>query len=377
MTVTIRKQVLAVWLLTAACLTSNADAANFESQIAKLAKDVHTALNAQEYSSCTINIKGPTMYPGSGPSLVTELLGTHLGNLGVAVKTGRAQVGLSGDMKIREVKDAGGGKVSSLVVVITLNFVDRNDNPLLNLESQKINVIDRSEVARIIGIPFEPGHGGQPSPIPGGQPGDQKPPKTAENIYEGFDDPHQHVNGTVIRARSAGLFGIEVVRDAHACPAVVDEGLAYVKLAKTDKCHVRLINDAPYEVAVRLTLDGVDCFWFSKKQQGMWIVPPHSKLTVKGWQIDSTYAREFQIVPFDQSVAAKIGAIGKVGVIAASFHRSYQEHEPYAVGDSPLKSVPPIGIGEGAEFVNRVRTVKRKVGKIRALVPVRYAKPLN
>jgi hypothetical protein len=371
MTVTLRKQLLPMWLISIAILGANAQAANFESQIAKLAKDVHKGLAAQDYSSCTINIKGPTMYPGSGPSLVTELLATHLGNLGVAVKSGRAQVGLSGDMKIREVKDAGGGKVSSLVVVITLNFVDRNDNPLLSLDSQKINVIDRAEVARIIGIPFEPGSGGHPSPTPG----HQNPPRTGENIYDGFDDPHQHISGTVIRAKNAGLFGIEVVRGSQACPANVDEGLAYVKLAKTDKCHVRLINDAPYEVAVRLTLDGVDCFWFSQKQKGMWIVPPHSKLTVKGWQIDSTYAREFQIVPFEKSVAAKIGAIGKVGVIAASFHRSYQEHESYAVGDSPLKSVPPIGIGEGAEFVNRVKTVKRKVGKIRALVPVRYTKP--
>ena len=314
------------------------------------------------------------MYPGSGPALITELLATHLDKLGVSAKKFRADVGLSGEMKVREVKDAGGGKVSSLVVVVTLNFVDRNDNPILSLDSRKINVIDRSEVARILGIPFEPGHGsgggGYPNPGPGHKEGD----KTA-GIYDGFADPHQKLNGTVIRAKNGGLFGIEVIRGGQPCDAGLEDGLAFIQLAKTDKCHVRLYNDAPYEVAVRLTLDGIDCFWFSKKQKGMWIIPPHSSITVKGWQIDSTYAREFQIVPYEHSVAAKIGATGSVGVIAACFHRSYKEHEPYAAGDSPLKSVPPIGIGEGAEFVNRVKTVKRKVGKIQASVPVRYAKP--
>ena len=101
------------------CMAPAANAATFESQIAQLAKDIHTALVAQEYSSCTINIKGPTMYPGSGPALITELLATHLDKLGVSAKKFRADVGLSGEMKVREVKDAGGGKVSSLVVVVT------------------------------------------------------------------------------------------------------------------------------------------------------------------------------------------------------------------------------------------------------------------
>ncbi len=372
---TITTRCLTVLAIGLACSAQPARAATVETQIGVLAKDVHKALNALEYSTCTINIKGPTMYPGSGPALITELLATHLDKLGISAKKFRADVGLSGEMKIREVKDAGGGKVSSLVVVITLNFVDRNDNPILNLDSRKINVVDRSEVARILGIPHELG-GPAPVPQPGhdkGSHGKTDPPQSG--IYGGFDSPHQTLNGTVIRAKKGGLFGIEIIKSGQACKAGVEEGLAFIDLGKADKCHVRLINDAPHEVAVRLTLDGIDCFWFSKKQKGLWIVPPHGKLTVKGWQIDNTLAREFQVVPFEKSVAAKLGAVGSVGVISASFHRSYKEHEPYAAGDSPLKSVPPVGIGEGAEFVNRVKTVKRKVGKIRASVPVRYAKP--
>lgn len=368
MMVTALRLILAIAMV---CFASQSQAANFESQISQLAGDVHKALVAQDYSTCTIQIKGPTMYPGSGPALITELLVTHLDKLGISAKKFRADVGLSGQMKVREVKDAGSDRVSSLVVVITLNFVDRNDNPILSLDSRKINVIDRGEVARILGIPFEPGHAG-PKPVPGAV------PPAGGGLHDGFVKPDQHLSGrTVVRAKSDGLFGLEIIKAGHACPVGIEEGLAFVDLQKTDKCHIRLINDAPYEVAVRLTLDGIDCFWFSKKQKGMWLLKPHSSLTVKGWQIDNTYAREFQVVPYEKSVAARIGAVGSVGVIAANFHRAYKEHEPYAAGDSPLKGVPPIGIGEGAEFVNRVKSVPRKVGKIRGAVPIRYAKPAS
>ena len=366
-----RKRMLRTPLLALAIfwIGSQAQAAKFESQISQLAADVHKALVAQNYSTCKIQINGPTMYPSSGPALITELLGTHLTRLGITPKKLRADVGLLGQVKVREVKDAGSDKVSSLVLVITLEFVDRNDNPILSLDSRKINIVDRGEIARILGIPFEPHQGPKPAPVPG-----QKPPQE-EGVHLGFTDPHQHLTGTVVRAKRDGLFGIEIIKSGQACPVGLEDGLAFIDLKKSDKCHIRLVNDAPFEVAVRLTLDGIDCFWFSKKQKGMWLLKPHSSLTVKGWQIDNTFAREFQIVPFEKSVAAKVGAVGSVGVIAAGFHRAYQEHEPYAPGDSPLKGVPPIGIGEGAEFVNRVKSVPRKVGKIRGAVPIRYAKP--
>lgn len=233
MTVTTRS--LAALIISLSCLGQSVRAATVESQIAVLATDVHKALDALDYSTCTINIKGPTMYPGSGPALITELLATHLGKLGIAPKKFRADVGLSGEMKIREVKDKGTGKVSSLVVVITLNFVDRNDNPILNLDSKKINIVDRGEVARILGIPHELDHA-PPSHKPGHPPATK--PSRPSGIYDGFDNPKQTLTGTVIRAKGDGLFGIEIIKGSHPCKAGIEEGLAFIDLAKTDKCHV-------------------------------------------------------------------------------------------------------------------------------------------
>jgi len=178
---------------------------------------------------------------------------------------------------------------------------------------------------------------------------------------------------TQIRATKDGLFAIEVLANGKAASPELERGLAMVDLKPADQCQVRLINDAPFEVAVRLTLDGVDCFWFTKQRAGYWLVPARSSLVVEGWQLDQDTARRFEIVPFKDSVAAKTGVTGDVGVICALFHRAYLPGEK--LDDEVMPSTKSLGVGAGDVFKKEVKFVDRQVGKLRASVPVRYSKP--
>lgn len=344
--------------------------AQVESQLGILAKSLSAELQRAGHSSTTLKVNGPTAFPSSGPSLVKEVLGAELGKLGVTIKKLRADVGIAADLKIQEVKDEGSTVVSAIALSLSVNIVDRNESPIGSIDTQKINISDRAEVCRMMGVPFEAGGG----PAPGNNGGGNSGGGAALAVVNAIENPNQAVEGTIVRAKEDGQFGMEILVGGKPRSAEVEDGFALIDLTKSDKCQIRLINDSDYEVGVRLALDGVDCFWFSKQKLGYWIVGPKSSMVVKGWQLNNNQAREFTIVPFENSVAYEAGITGEVGVISATYYRSYQEHEQIPVSDLP----PPtksVGIGAGNLIEAAVKTVNRKFGQIRACVPVRYEKP--
>jgi len=371
------KWLFGILTVAACCLQASPARAQVEGQLSLLAKNLASELQKAGHSSSTLKVNGPTTFPSSGPSMVKEILGAELVKLGVTIKKLGANVGIAADLKITEVRDEDSNTVSSIALSLSVNIVDRNESPIGAIDTQKINITDRGDVSRMLGVPFETGGGpgdlppGVPPPdagTPGGG------PTGGAALVQAVKNPNQGIKGTTIRAKEDGQFGIELIVSGTAHPVTLEEGFAMCELAQSDKCQVRLINDSDYECGVRLALDGVDCFWFSKQKVGYWIVGPHSSVLVKGWQLNNNQAREFTIVPFAQSVAAQAGVTGEIGVICASFYRSYKDHEPIPAYDNP----PPtksLGIGAGNLVQNAVKIVHRKFGLIRACVPVRYEKP--
>ncbi len=341
-------------------------------QLKAFGKNVAKALRDDGTRSVRLSIEGSASMPSSGPAMIREVLATELHAGQIKIERLRAPVTILGKIKMIELP-RGGAKVEKLVLQLVLNFVDRNDSPILNLD-KKINVTDLSEISQLLGLPFE-SHPGQRAPDGSTAEGDGRGGEGAGGVVDGFVNPNQQVTGqSVIRARGSGEFGIEVIANGIPRNAAPDGGLAFVELVKDDKCEIRLINDADYEVAVQLTLDGVDCFWFTKSRSGLWLVPPHKSITVKGWQLNEKRAREFMIVPFEQSVAAQLGPAGKFGVIAASFRRAYPKGTRVPDNDRAV-GTKRIGIGGGDEFANNIQYVQRELGRVRATVPVRYEKP--
>ncbi len=354
-----RRWMSTLFALVLCTMASWAQAATLQEQLNGISANIAKAIKGQGFGSVTVQVVGPATFPSSGPAMCKEVLCTALQGHGVEIAKLRADVGLSCELRVEEVKE--GPDVVALTLHFTINFVDRNSKPVLSLTAPKVEIAQREEVCQVLGIPFD-GSGHKPD---GGKP----------NIVDSYLQPKPEIQqGTVIRGAAGGEFGIEILVGGRGKPVTNVEGLAFVDLKEHEECEVRLINDSSFEVGVDLTLDGLSCFWFHPSRGGLWIIGPHQTLVVKGWQLDAKVARTFRIVPFEKSVAASAGATGNVGVIAASFFRSYQPHEAIPNEDiaPPRKS---LGIGAGDIVGNPVQTVERKFGKLRATVPVRYEKP--
>ena len=355
-------QPLLIVLFTAGLFSQNCAQAGIDQDLRKQAVSLTKILMQHGFSSATISVDGPKTQPSSGPAYVKEVLGAELAKLGIMVQSA-APVAISGKLKVSEVKNLGEGSAGSLSVQLDLLIVDRNDDPI-HSDGAKIRITDPSEIARIIGLPFD-------TSLPGGG----STGKPSQAILDGRNTPGQSTASSTFRAKSDSPFGIQVLVNSTPRPGTLENGLAFVALAEQDEVIVRLVNDAPHEVAVQLMLDGIDCFWFTKQQAGFWLLPAQSQLDVKGWQLDGESARRFRIVPFERSVAAKAGKTGEVGVISASFFRSYENESEIPPEDRQGGPTHSLGFGEGDQFSNKIQFVDRKLGKIRACVPVRYTKP--
>jgi hypothetical protein len=179
-----------------------------------------------------------------------------------------------------------------------------------------------------------------------------------------------------------------------------------------------LINDADYETAVAVAVDGLSIFHFSElratepERRGepkyrYYVVPPHSSMTVPGWFKRDDLSLAFRVTPFAEGVAAKLGRTSGIGMISATFHASWEEGKDKPPADEPgvqkLVPVEPkkglvreyigpdgrkykmetmpvtkevrVSTGFGQEIVTNSRGVKRNIGVERGFVTLRYERP--
>jgi len=338
--------------------------AAIESQLAEKATVISKVIQGAGHDSAMLDFKGPTGRSTSGGTLVQQILSDELSHKGIRVEKLSADIQINVKMTISQ-------SVQNGLPIITLAFefglTDTDEKPVGDINS-KLVVTNRNEIARITGIPLE-------------TPNDSVGKGLVPAISVALRKPEQKVNGpqgTVIRARDGGQFGMEVLVKDSPRPVSTVNGLAFVDLKQEDKCKIRLINDADYTVAVELTLDGLNSFHFSPDKKNFWLVPPKNQLVIGGWQINEKDAEEFMIVPLAESAAAKANSIGNVGVISAGFYRAYSEGETIPESDDPefIGHSPSVGFGTGATIDQQIRRVKVTIGaNLRGLIPVRYSKP--
>lgn len=190
--------------------------------------------------------------------------------------------------------------------------------------------------------------------------------------------------GTIVSAQQGSLFRIEILvkQGPGYIPRGVSnfDGVPFTELTEGEVYGVKVHNGAPHDVAVDLSIDGVNMWALSAnegfRQLGKFIVPAKSSTLIRGWHIGApTIDRyeEFRVVLVPDSVVAELG-VGEsaVGQIQAQF---------FAAGDSPnLPGTEPIGAqsatGRGAP-IEQPTTVRRVfIGQsLLAAVTVRYARP--
>jgi hypothetical protein len=192
-------------------------------------------------------------------------------------------------------------------------------------------------------------------------------PERAQAIEDAIQEPTTSLSDAETRPAADSPFGVEVLVAGQArVPSVID-GRSFVDLSRGEEYSVRLHNQSDKEIAVTLTIDGINMFAFSEfgDFSGQVLVPPQSHITVPGWVITTTKTDAFTITGYAESAAKELlVSESEVGVITAMFSETVE-----GSGRDPNATARGRQIGKAYKKVNRV--VKQPI----AVVSVRYNAP--
>jgi hypothetical protein len=191
---------------------------------------------------------------------------------------------------------------------------------------------------------------------------------------------------TQVAAAADSPFAVEIlVKDKVAAPATLiapqnQKGQAFADVKPEQFYEIRLHNDADFEAAATVTIDGLDALnTFNKdgRKYSHYLIPARGAVTVRGWlQTVKPGVKDnvlsFLVTEYGHGAATALKSTGEIGVITVGFHAAWKEGDPLPPGESGTRSVgretrPGPGLPENLEVV------KRNIGLKRATVSVRYS----
>jgi hypothetical protein len=209
-----------------------------------------------------------------------------------------------------------------------------------------------------------------------------------EALKPALKNPQTARAGSKIKTSDASPFAVEVlvVNNAQApdpadgVPARIKDGLALVDVKRDQYYRVKIHNDAPFDVAVRLTIDGLDQFVFSdaefRDQQNRprfqyVIVKKGTAKVIRGWFRSLKQADSFVVTEYARSAAKELNAAqGEIGQICVGFHAAWERDE-----DKPAdESGKDAATGRGEKVDVNLRPIHATVGALRDVVSIRYTK---
>jgi hypothetical protein len=214
-----------------------------------------------------------------------------------------------------------------------------------------------------------------------------------KKIEQSAEKPQAHLEKTRINASGGLPFAIEILvkgPDGRFTPraAVEKEGLAFVELKNDEVYRVRVINDADYEAAVTLTIDGLNMFTFSevkdeKTGKALYdrLLVNHGSFIIPGWHRTNAKngSNEFQVTKYSDSEAAKLYAnSANVGTVTVTFAAAWANEKGQPADepknpDSHARSAD-LGTKRGADTGDGYKEQTREFGVTRAAISVRYSK---
>jgi hypothetical protein len=354
-----------LWSVCIAVLpTHPARADDLNGAMDRFAGRIKQLLDAERESSIALNqFIAPARLAASSSPGIRKVLEEALRKRDVRIKK-NARLEITGEY--REIEDP---RDKRTVVRFLGHIVDQDTGrPVSDCEVKVDNI---TSIAVLVGATMEL----PPTPVTEDR---------EQSIREGIRKPSAHVAATRISAGSRSPFAIEILTGPAACSdpelrsraAVVDEGQAYMNIRTDERYAVLLINDAPFDAAVTLTVDGLSMFAFSEnKDYGYVFLPQHSRALITGWHKTNENAERFVVTDYARSAAASRSLVpsADLGVVTACFAAAW-----------PVKGNPPPDEGmegrssraTGRGPITRTDFVEvdRKTGRLRASISVRYTK---
>jgi hypothetical protein len=328
----------------------------------KFSERIKQLLDAEGETAVALNqFTAPARLAASSSSGIRKALEGELKKREILVKNS-ARLEVNGEY--REAEDP---IRKNTVVRISGRVVDQNSGRLLS--ECNVDVDNLTSIAGLIGatmdVPLEPLR-----------------EERERAIREGIRKPTAHVVSTRISAGPKSPFSVEILvgpalgGGLRPRPAKAAGGQAYMNIRTSERYAVKLINDAPFEVAATLTIDGLSLFAFSGNPEYSYvIVPPRSSGVIKGWHRTNEEAEEFVVTEYPKSAAATrpLAPSTELGVITVCFAAAW-----------PASSSPPPDEGMEGRSVRATsrgpitRTdlaeVERRTGRLRSAISVRYTK---
>jgi hypothetical protein len=207
-------------------------------------------------------------------------------------------------------------------------------------------------------------------------------------VVDASDKPAAVVDGTRVRASAESPFAVELLvrpgpdqPPVPRKPALVD-GQAVVEIKRGESYTIRLHNQAKFEGAAIITIDGLNVFTFSDVKDAtgtplysFYPVAAGSTLDVLGWFRTLERSDAFLVTAYGQGPSPVLRAPqpGKTGVLTVAFSACAPSAEELPSDERPEtrggeQNQTGLGPPQKTQFVQ----VNRVLGVLRDVVSIRY-----
>jgi hypothetical protein len=368
-----RKRFCVAALLSAWLLATTAHASDtVRKDLADLATELDKFLRKQGESAIAVSqFEGPATFPNSAGPGIAMTLAEELGKRGIEVKL-RARLGVRGQYRIAEdYADPADLTTKYLAVRLQASVVDAFNNVQKGFEFERV-IARETALVELLGAVVELASNATPR-------------QRDQMIRKSLIEPGGVIAEKKIAAAAASPYGVEILVDGQPRDARDDEGLPFVNLDRAEAYAIRLINNSDKEAAVRLSIDGLSLFAFSehRKQAGpqkgeplysVLLIPAGKSLTIKGWHLTNESADPFKVTGYGKGPLALPKQTAKVGTITATFAAAWPEDNAPPADEAPAMRGTPHATETGPPSATDFDVLRRKVGTLRSVVSVRFAK---
>jgi hypothetical protein len=224
------------------------------------------------------------------------------------------------------------------------------------------------------------------------------PPERVRKVVDAINTPSVHVEGTRVSSKPDSPYAVEILTRPLAALGAPGQPATPRKVCDKDGCEafvdikqgelyeVRIINRSKSDVAVTLTIDGLDMFTFSevRDQEGQ---PRYNHMIfsrpapgqveaagrIRGWHVNNKRSDSFLVTEFGKGEASKLlKNSARVGTIVVTFAAAWDKDGEPPADEKGNKSVSETAKGPPVE--TNLKETTRQIGRVREIVSIRYSK---
>ena len=210
-----------------------------------------------------------------------------------------------------------------------------------------------------------------------------------EVIRKQVEKPESHAVNSLVKSSEGSPFAVEllVVPNAKAPdPARGREvskkaGLPFVEIKKDEVYRIKIHNNADFDVAVKVEIDGLDMYSFADRENRnakgelnftpVVVIKKGTAGVIRGWFRTLSKADSFQVSSYAESAVAELNASqADIGMVCVRFFAAWDTEEQ--LRQEGAKDAIATKRGESVD--QDLKLVQKYLGTARDQVAIRYAK---